>query len=127
MKSIFKKIISIATLSFLTLGYPDSSVYAQNDSQSPIHELPRADQCSVITMHIRQLVSSLKKVVKEISLLESPLESAAGDKEHAKQQSNENEQRLELLHESASSLQKQIDMQEQQLENCVHRTITPPQ
>ena len=123
MKSIPKKILLIGTLFLLTFGYEGSSVNAMDDSQSAIHELPKADQCSLITMDIRRLAYSLKKIFKEISLLESPVHSPSQNNKNYEQQINQYEQNMNALQEKASSLRKQINLQEQQLESCLqHNT-----
>jgi len=128
MKSLPKKIILIGALLLFPFGYTGPSVMAQDDSRSAIHELPRADQCSIITMNIRELAFSLKEVVKEISLIESPVHSPSGNNEYYEQQINQYEQNMTALQVEASSLRKQINIQEQQLEGCLqHKTASSGQ
>jgi len=125
MENIPRKIILIGTLLFFTFGYAGSSVFAQDDSQSPIHELPRADRCSIIIMDIRELASSLKEVVKEISLLEAPVHSPSENNEYYEKQVHQYEQEMDELEEKASSLRKQIDTQEQLLDSCLQHDTAP--
>lgn len=124
MKNLPEKIILIGAIFLFTFGYAGSSAYAQDDSESPIHELPKADRCSIIIMDIRESASSLKDVVKEISLLESQAHSPSANNEQYEQETNQNEHNIKALQERASSLRKQIDKQEQLLETCLqHETV----
>lgn len=119
-------ILFVATLFFLRLGSADSSAYAQNESQVPLHdELPRADQCSVMTIHIRELALSLKEVMKEKSLLEPPVRPVLENNGDYGQRLHDYEQRMELLQERASSLRKQIDTKEQALIDCLQNNASP--
>ena len=118
MKSLSKKIILVATFLLFTFGYAGFSAYADGDSESPIHELPRADRCSIIIMDIRKLASSLKDIEKDISLLESQAYSPSENNEHYEQEINQDDHNIQALQEKASFLRKQIDRQEQLLESC---------
>lgn len=122
MKSKRIKPLLLFPIFFLTFWYAGSSVYAENESQSPIHELPKANQCDVIIINIRELSFARKEVLKEISSLENPAGSALENNEYSQQQINEYEQRMKLLQERVSSLQKQIDSKEQQLQVCLQHT-----
>ena len=117
MKSLSKKIILVATFLLFTFGYAGFSAYADGDSESPIHELPRADRCSIIIMDIRKLASSLKDVEKDISLLESQAYSPSQNNEHYEQEINQDDHNIQqALQEKASSLRKQIDRQKKSKE-----------
>ena len=122
MKSKRIKPLLLFPIFFLTFWYAGSSVYAEYESQSPIHELPKANQCDVIIINIRELSFARKEVLKEISSLENPAGSALENNEYSQQQINEYEQRMKLLQERVSSLQKQIDSKEQQLQVCLQHT-----
>ena len=122
MKSKRIKPLLLFPIFFLTFWYAGSSVYAENESQSPIHELPKANQCDVIIINIRELSFARKGVLKEISSPENPAGSALENNEYSQQQINEYEQRMKLLQERVSSLQKQIDSKEQQLQVCLQHT-----
>ena len=100
MKSKCIKPLLLFPIFFLTFWYAGSSVYAENESQSPIHELPKANQCDVIIINIRELSFARKEVLKEISSLENPAGSALENNEYSQQQINEYEQRMKLLQES---------------------------
>jgi len=126
MKSKRIKILLLAFLFFLRLGYANFSVYAKSESQIYLHdELPGADQCSVMTIHIREMALSLKETVKERSSLDSPVQSALENHEDYLQRLHEYEQSMELLQERASSLRKQMDAKEETLVDCLQNNITP--
>lgn len=125
MKTLLIKIFLLLFFFLPKSGYADSSVYSHEESESSIHELPKADQCSVITMNIRQQAFSLKKVVKEISSLEASVHSSSENSDPSEQHVNEYEQNLDALKNKASNLRKQIDMQEQQLEYCYQHDKNP--
>jgi chromosome segregation ATPase len=126
MKSIPMKALLLFLFFVLTFGYPSSAVYAQNESESSIHELPRAYQCDVITINIRELAFSRKQVLKEISSLEKPAGQASESSEYYEQQMNQYRERMEALQERVFSLQEQIDTNEQQLENCLQYSSISP-
>jgi hypothetical protein len=119
MKSSLVKTLLLFSLFFLTFDYARSSVYAKNENESSIHELPRADQCDIITITIRELAFSRKQLVKKILSLEKPAGSASENNEDYGQQMNE-------YQEMMKSLQEQIDTKEQQLENCLQQKIISP-
>jgi peptidoglycan hydrolase CwlO-like protein len=118
MGSLPKKILLIGSFLLFVLGYAGTSAYAKEDSESPIHELPRADRCSIIMMNIRKLASSLKDVEKKISPLESQARPPSVNNEHYEKKTDQDEHDIKALQEKASSLRKQIDKQEQLLESC---------
>ena len=62
MKKLLIAALLLVAIFFLRCAYMDSSVDTQGLAESSIHELVKADQYSVITMNIRQLVSSLNEV-----------------------------------------------------------------
>ena len=97
----------------------DSSACAATGNGNPMQELPRVDQCSVITITIRQMAFELKKNAKEASLLEPPVPGQSEKTAESEQRMHEYEQKLKLLQERASSLREQIDMKEKQLESCM--------
>jgi len=121
MKSIPIKFLLFTLLLLPQLGHATSTEYAQKGNTSATHELPRADQCSVITIHIRESALALKEVVKEISSLESTISAVAERNKSNEQLLSDNEQQLELMQVKASALREQIDLQEQQLEICLQK------
>jgi hypothetical protein len=125
MKIFLIKTLLLFPFSVLTFCFVCFSVFAQNESESPIHELPRADQCDVITISIREVAFSRKQVLKELLSLEESAGLASKNGAYNEQQINEYQERVKLLQERVSSFQKQIDTKEQQLENCLqHSTIS---
>ncbi len=107
----------------IRIDHVGSPVYAQNESQERLHdELPRTDQCSIMTMNIRRLVFELKESVKEKSRLEHSPKASPENIAHDGQQLNEHEQRLKMLQEKISSLRALISMKEQQLESCLQNS-----
>jgi hypothetical protein len=125
MKIFLIKTLLLFPFSVLTFCFVSFSVFAQNESESPIHELPRADQCDVITISIREVAFSRKQVLKELFSLEESAGLASKNGAYNEQQINEYHERVKLLQERVSSFQKQIDTKEQQLENCLqHSTIS---
>ena len=119
MKKLLIPTLLLVTIFFFRLEYIDSSVDTQGVTEISLHELEGADQCSVITMNIRQLISSLNEVNKEVSSLGTPVRPASENNELYKQQMNEYEQKMKVLKEAVINIQKQIDMKEQQLELCL--------
>lgn len=106
-------------------GYAGSTAEPHKQSESPIHELPKADQCSVITMQIRGLSYELKQVRKEISRLGAEINTAEADNTNDEQPVQENDQKLHALHTREKALREQLDLQERQLENCIFQTAMP--
>lgn len=112
----------LAFLLFAALFYLMYEVFGyQTDKQklpaSTFYELVKADRDSLTTMNIRQLMSSLNDVKKEMSSLTKPsAELASKNNELYTKKSNEYEKRLKLLKDLAINLQKQIDMKEKELE-----------
>ena len=118
MGNLFIKMLLLVPLLSISFGYVNTSAKAQNHGERPLHdEVPKTDQCSLITIQIRQLAFELKKDVKEMSLLEQSLHASPGNNAYGEQQ-NEYEQRLKMLEGEMTSLREQINMKEQQLEAC---------
>ena len=110
----------------LGIGCTDIPAHAKNNNDSPIHELPRADRCSVIMLHIRELAFSLQQIVKEISRLEKPVRSTSeSSEEHNLQMDQYGE--LQELREKESFLRTQIDLKEEQLQDCLNHASPPNQ
>ena len=124
MKTALAVILALMVSLFSRFPHADAA-YAENESDSPIHEMSRADRCSVITMTIRELAASLKDADKEISVLDSPGTTTTESERYSEQQTKEQGERLEFLQKKASSLRKQIALKEQQLDNCLQETLTP--
>ena len=119
MKKLLIAALLLVAIFFVRCAYIDSSVDTQGATESSLHELEGADQCSVITMNIRQLVSSLNETKREMSSLGAPVRSASENNELYEQQMNEYEQKMKVLKEMTVNIQKQIDTKEQQLELCL--------
>jgi hypothetical protein len=114
------RVLFFVLLFVFRIYYVGSPVYAQNESQERLHdELPRADQCSIITMNIRQLMFELKESVKEKSRFEHSPKVSQENIAHDGQQLNEYEQSFKMLQEKISSLRTLISKKEQQLESCL--------
>jgi len=122
MKNIPVKTLILASFFLLCSGWAGSPVYAQNESDSPIHEMPDPDKCSVEMMRIRDLAAALKQVSSEMSA-----HSATGGNRLGGQQMNRNDQDLKALKEKEYTLRKQMYMQEQQLEECMKQESPPNQ
>lgn len=126
IKELLEKSKSLIVCVFIVLllpkaGFPGSSgAETQKESESPIHEIQRADQCSIITMKIRELSYSLKMAHKELAHFTA--ESKNTDTEQLVQQYAEE---LNLLEAKEKSLRAQIDLHEQLLQNCIHQTAMP--
>ena len=118
MKNIPLKTLVLASFFLLCSVWAGVPLYAQNNtSDSPIHEMPDADKCSVEMMHIRDLAASLKQVAKEIALLEPGAGSTTEGNSMGEQQKNPND--LKALKEKEYSLRQKMYEQEQQLEECM--------
>jgi len=123
MEKFLIRVLFFVLLFAIRIDYVGSPVYAQNESQEHLHdELPRTDQCSIITMNIRRLVFELKESVKEKSRLEHSPKASSENIAHDRQQLNEHGQRLKMLQEKISSLRTLISKKEQQLESCLQNS-----
>ena len=124
MKNIPLKTLVLASFFLLCSVWAGVPLYAQNNtSDSPIHEMPDADTCSVEMMHIRDLAASLKQVAREISLLEPGAGSTTEGHSMGEQQKNPND--LNALKEKEYSLRQKMYIQEQQLEECMKQDSPP--
>ena len=103
-------------------AYP--AAHEQNTNENPLRELPAANRCSVITMHIRELASERKEIAGEISSREVQLQ-ATGNKGSATGQEDENSRRLKELLEKRATLQDMIDRQENRLDDCLQGKLVP--
>ena len=106
MKKLLIPTLLLVTIFFFRLEYIDSSVDTQGVTEISLHELEGADQCSVITMNIRQLISSLNEVKKEMSSLGTPVRPASENNELSEQQMNEYEQKMKVLKETVINIAK---------------------
>lgn len=120
MKSRDSIILIVILLLLPNPGFAGSTAELPEESESPIHELPRADQCSIITIEIRELSYSLKKVHKEAAHITAA--SQNGDNEQFLRNYADT---LNLLQAREESLREQIDLREQKLKNCLHQTAMP--
>lgn len=118
-------ILVIVFCFLLSIGCAGLPASAQDHSESSIHELPEADRCSVIILHIRDLAFSLKQAGREIRLLEQPARQAFGNSEEYNRQMEQYDQLLEELRQKESSLRSQIDLKEQQLQDCLEPPSPP--
>ena len=124
MKNISLKNLVLASFFLLCSVWAGVPLYGQNNtSDSPIHEMPDADTCSVEIMHIREQAASLKQVAKEISLLEQRAGSTTEGNSMGEQQKNQND--LKALKEEEYSLRQKMYIQEQQLEECMKQDSPP--
>jgi hypothetical protein len=121
------RILVLASLFLLCSGWAGSGAYAQKQSESAIHEMPEADRCSVVIMHIRELAASLQQVAREISLLKQTARSAFKSNSREEPQMNQHDQKFAALKEKESSLRQQMYMREQQLKNCLRQDSPPKQ
>lgn len=129
MKNIpMKKILAIISLAAACSACAGYQAFAQqNGSDSAVHEMPQADQCSLIILHIRELASSVKQVNREISQLVRPVRSASESDEVYGHRMYAYERQLDVLQEQEYSLRRQIDLKERQLESCLHHDSLPEQ
>jgi len=129
MKNIPLKTLVLASFFLLCSGWAGSPVYAQkNESDSPIHEMPDADTCSVEIMHIRDLAAALQQVAREISKHDQEAtRSTTTGNSMSEQQTNQNDQGLTELKEKESSLRQKMYVEEQKLEECMKQGSPPKQ
>jgi len=127
MKNTRCGILTVFFLVTLGIGLVVCRADAVEDSDSSIHEMPRPDQCSVVTIHIRDLTSSLNQVVKEVSSMEEPVREASESNGDYDQRLAEYRGRVKSLQEQESGLRKEIDEKERRLEECLNSESAPLQ